>query len=34
MSEAEARIFKPALVYLNEANQVIRTGESIPAQAA
>ena len=34
MSEAEAHAFKPALVYLDETNQVTRTGESIPAQAA
>ncbi|WP_020504730.1 aspartate 1-decarboxylase [Lamprocystis purpurea] len=34
MSEQEARLFKPALVYLDEANRVTRTGESIPAQAA
>ena len=34
MSEAEARVFKPALVYLDEHNRVIRTGDAIPAQAA
>lgn len=34
MSEAEARAFKPALVYLDEQNRVIRTGDAIPAQAA
>ncbi|HYN78216.1 MAG TPA: aspartate 1-decarboxylase [Lamprocystis sp. (in: g-proteobacteria)] len=34
MSEAQARVFKPALVYLDAVNQVTRTGESIPAQAA
>jgi aspartate 1-decarboxylase len=34
MSEAEARAFKPALVYLDEHNRVIRTGDAIPAQAA
>lgn len=34
MSEAEARVFKPALVYLDEQNRVIRTGDTIPAQAA
>lgn len=34
MSEAEARVFKPALVYLDEQNSVIRTGDTIPAQAA
>jgi aspartate 1-decarboxylase len=34
MSEAEADRFKPALVYLDEHNRVMRTGDSIPAQAA
>ncbi|EXJ15291.1 Aspartate 1-decarboxylase [Imhoffiella purpurea] len=34
MSEAEADAHKPSLVYLNEANRVIRTGDAIPAQAA
>ncbi len=34
MSEAEARIFKPSLVYLDEHNRVTRTGDAIPAQAA
>lgn len=34
MSEAEADVFKPDLVYLNEHNRVIRTGDAIPAQAA
>ena len=34
MSEAEARAFKPALVYVDEQNRVIRTGDAIPAQAA
>lgn len=34
MSEAEAEVFKPDLVYLNERNRVIRTGDAIPAQAA
>jgi aspartate 1-decarboxylase len=34
MSEAEARAFKPALVYLDEHNREIRTGDAIPAQAA
>jgi aspartate 1-decarboxylase len=34
MTEAQARVFKPALVYLDEHNHVLRTGESIPAQAA
>jgi aspartate 1-decarboxylase len=34
MTEAEARIFKPSLVYLDEHNRVTRTGDAIPAQAA
>jgi aspartate 1-decarboxylase len=34
MSEAEAAAFKPSLVYLNEHNRVLRTGNKIPAQAA
>ncbi|MTW19509.1 aspartate 1-decarboxylase [Allochromatium palmeri] len=34
MTEAEADVFKPSLVYLNEHNRVIRTGDAIPAQAA
>lgn len=34
MTEAEADSFKPSLVYLNEHNRVIRTGDAIPAQAA
>jgi len=34
MSEAEADLFKPSLVYLDEHNRVTRTGDSIPAQAA
>ncbi len=34
MSEAEARVFRPSLVYLDECNHILRTGESIPAQAA
>ena len=34
MTEAEANAFKPRLVYLNEHNRVIRTGDAIPAQAA
>ena len=34
MTEAEADAFKPSLVYLNEHNRVIRTGDAIPAQAA
>ncbi len=34
MGEAEARAFKPTLVYLDDQNRVIRTGDAIPAQAA
>ena len=34
MDEAEADAFKPRLVYLDEHNQVLRTGDQIPAQAA
>ncbi|GAB0148338.1 aspartate 1-decarboxylase [Marichromatium gracile] len=34
MTEAEADAHKPALVYLDERNQVLRTGDAIPAQAA
>jgi aspartate 1-decarboxylase len=34
MDQAEADRFKPTLVYLDETNQVIRTGDSISAQAA
>ncbi len=34
MSEAEADVFEPSLVYLNEHNRVLRTGSQIPAQAA
>lgn len=34
MSEVEADVFEPSLVYLNEYNRVLRTGSRIPAQAA
>jgi aspartate 1-decarboxylase len=34
MDEAEADAYKPSLVYLNERNLVLRTGDQIPAQAA
>ncbi|SDX70650.1 L-aspartate 1-decarboxylase [Allochromatium warmingii] len=34
LSEAEADVFQPSLVYLNEHNRVMRTGNAIPAQAA
>lgn len=34
MTEEQAALFKPKLVYCNEQNEVIGTGDSIPAQAA
>jgi aspartate 1-decarboxylase len=34
MSEQEARLHKPRLLYLDEANRVIRTANAIPIQAA
>jgi aspartate 1-decarboxylase len=34
MDEKEAAGFKPRLVYLNEHNRVMRTGDQIPAQVA
>lgn len=34
MDEAEAEAFRPSLVYLDEHNRVLRTGDGIPAQAA
>jgi len=34
MSEQEARLHKPKLVYLDENNFVTRTGNAIPVQAA
>jgi aspartate 1-decarboxylase len=34
MKEAEAREHQPSLVYLDEHNQVTRTGHTIPIQAA
>lgn len=34
LDERELERFKPNLVYLNEQNQVTRTGDSIPIQAA
>ncbi|MBF0195195.1 MAG: aspartate 1-decarboxylase [Magnetococcales bacterium] len=34
MSEAEADLHEPKLVYVNELNKVNRLGSSIPAQAA
>jgi aspartate 1-decarboxylase len=34
MDEAQANFFEPNLVYLNEHNLVLRTGNRIPAQVA
>mgnify|MGYP001283868028 CR=1 FL=1 len=34
MDAAEAAVFSPSLVYLDEHNRVTRTGDAIPAQAA
>ena len=34
LDDREVESFKPTLVYLNEQNQVIRTGDAIPVQAA
>lgn len=34
MDAEEAAAFRPALVYLNEQNRVLRTGDQIPAQVA
>jgi aspartate 1-decarboxylase len=34
MSEQEAKVFKPSLVYLDEQNMVTGTGEKIAIQAA
>ena len=34
MEEAQASIFKPSLVYLNDQNRIIGTGESIATQVA
>lgn len=34
MSEQEAKVFKPSLVYLDEHNMVTATGEKIAIQAA
>ena len=34
LEEAELANFKPTLVYLNEHNRIVRTGHSIPVQAA
>lgn len=34
MSEEEARLHKPKLVYVDELNKIKRLGDTIPAQAA
>lgn len=34
LSEQEAALFKPTLVYLDEKNVIKRTGDAIPIQAA
>jgi aspartate 1-decarboxylase len=34
MDAAEAEAFSPSLVYLDDHNRVLRTGDAIPAQAA
>ncbi|HED32932.1 MAG TPA: aspartate 1-decarboxylase [Gammaproteobacteria bacterium] len=34
MEQKEAASFKPRLVYLNENNQITRTGDQIPVQVA
>jgi len=34
LSDAEARIHKPSLVYLNAHNEVVRTSKAIPVQVA
>lgn len=34
LSESESDDFKPKLIYVNERNQVVRTGDSIPVQSA
>jgi len=34
LDESEVANFKPTLVYLNEHNDITRTGDSIPVQAA
>ena len=34
LDESELSAFKPTLVYLDEQNRVIRTGDAIPAQVA
>lgn len=34
MSDAQASVFKPRLVYLDEHNRVVRSANTIPVQAA
>jgi aspartate 1-decarboxylase len=34
LNQAELSTFKPTLVYTDELNRILRTGDSIPAQAA
>ena len=34
MDQAQADAFRPTLVYLDDRNRVLRTGDAIPAQAA
>lgn len=34
LDEAEMKVFKPVLVYLDESNQITRIGNRIPVQAA
>lgn len=34
MEEAQARVFKPRLVYLDDTNRVVRSANTIPVQAA
>jgi aspartate 1-decarboxylase len=34
MSEAQAHVFKPRLVYLDDTNRVVRSANTIPVQAA
>lgn len=34
LNQAEALNFQPTLIYVNEQNKIVRTGHSIPVQAA
>ncbi|HZP11999.1 MAG TPA: aspartate 1-decarboxylase [Nevskiaceae bacterium] len=34
MEAAQARVFKPRLIYLDETNRIVRTANTIPVQAA